>query len=172
MALNSETPTSSTGMRALVVYDSVFGNTEMIAQAMGKALEPHGAVKVLKVTEVKLEQMDGVELLIVGSPTRAFRPTGAITKLLKRIPKGGLQGAKVAAFDTRVSLADANSSFLNVMVKFFGYAAKPIANRLTGKGGELSTPPEGFFVEGTEGPLKEGELERAAEWARQVASTR
>ena len=47
-----------------------------------------------------------------------------------------------------------------VFVKIFGYAAKPIADRLTKKGGNLAVPAEGFYVGGTEGPLLEGELER------------
>jgi len=57
------------------------------------------------------------------------------------------------------------------MVKLFGYAAEPIAKRLGRKGGELAVTPEGFLVEGTEGPLKEGELERAAAWAERIAVT-
>jgi hypothetical protein len=57
---------------------------------------------------------------------------------------------------------------LNFFVNIFGYAAKPIGERLVKKGGDLNMPPEGFFVTGTEGPLKEGELERAADWARQL----
>jgi hypothetical protein len=55
------------------------------------------------------------------------------------------------------------------VVKLFGYAAKPIADRLKKKGGELTIPPEGFLVKGTEGPLKEGELERAADWAKSLS---
>jgi flavodoxin len=61
---------------------------------------------------------------------------------------------------------------LRILVNLFGYAAKPIADRLEKKGGERIMPPEGFFVEGTEGPLKEGELERAADWAKQIMATR
>jgi hypothetical protein len=57
---------------------------------------------------------------------------------------------------------------LSNLVNVFGYAAKPISDRLEKKGGELAVPPEGFYVDGTEGPLTEGELERAADWARQI----
>jgi hypothetical protein len=59
-----------------------------------------------------------------------------------------------------------NTRFL--YVRTFGYAAKPIARSLTKKGGELHLPPEGFYVQGMEGPLVEGELERAEDWARQI----
>jgi hypothetical protein len=61
-----------------------------------------------------------------------------------------------------------SAKFLPFMVKLFGYAAKPIADRLQEKGGELVEPPEGFYVRGTEGPLLEGELSRAAEWAQRI----
>jgi hypothetical protein len=60
---------------------------------------------------------------------------------------------------------------LPFFVRLFGskaYAARRIADGLKKKGGELVVPPEGFYVEGTEGPLTEGELERAAYWAEQI----
>ncbi len=157
-------------MKALIVYDSFFGNTEQIAQAMGHALGSPEDVEVLRVSDVKPEQLTGAALLVVGSPTRGFRPTPAISNLLKSIPKNGLKGVKVAAFDTRFTMDEIESSvfILRILVKRFGYAAKPIADRLKKKGGELIMPPEGFFVEGTEGPLKEGELERAADWAQRL----
>ena len=159
-------------MKALVIYDSVFGNTEQIAQAIGNALGSQEDVEILRVSNVKLEQLTGLKLLIVGSPTRQFRPTAAINNLLKRIPKNGLKGVKVAAFDTRFTMsAIEKSPVLPFFVRLFGYAAKPISDRLKKKGGELIIPPEGFFVEGVEGPLKEGELERAADWAKQIIAT-
>ena len=51
------------------------------------------------------------------------------------------------------------------------YAAKPISAMLEEKGGELVIPPEGFLVKDTEGPMKEGELERASDWAKQIMAT-
>jgi len=159
-------------MKALVIYDSYFGNTERIAQAIGNALGSQEDVETLRVGNLKPEQLTGLELLIVGSPTRGFRPTAAITNLLRSIPTNGLSGVKVAAFDTRISIADMKPAILRFLAGLFGYAAKPISDRLRNKGGELALPPEGFLVEGAEGPLKEGELERAADWARQVMATR
>ena len=159
-------------MKVLVIYDSVFGNTEQIAQAIGNALGSQEDVEILGVSNVKPEQLTGLKLLIVGSPTRQFRPTAAINNLLKRIPKNGLKGVKVAAFDTRFTMsAIEESRVLPFFVRLFGYAAKPISDRLKKKEGELIIPPEGFFVEGVEGPLKEGELERAADWAKQIIAT-
>ena len=153
-------------MKTLIVYDSIFGNTEKIALAISNSLSSKGNVETCRVSAIKLEQLIGLDLLIVGSPTRAFRPTKAITNFLKKISSNGLKGVKVAAFDTRISPTDVNSRFLNILVKLFGYAAKPIADKLERKGGELIISPEGFFVKGTEGPLKDGELERAMDWAK------
>jgi flavodoxin len=155
----------------MVVYDSVFGNTEQVAQAIGRALGAPEDTEVRRVAEVTAEQLTGLEVLIVGSPTRAFQPTPATKQFLKRIPAGGLKDVRVAAFDTRYSMEDTDSAILRFMVKLFGYAAKPIADRLKGKGGDLALPPEGFIVEGTEGPLRDGELERAGDWARRIAAT-
>jgi flavodoxin len=156
-------------MKSLVAYDSVFGNTEKIAQAIGNALGSLPEVEIRRVGDVQPGQLAGLELLVVGSPTRGFRPTPAITKLLKGIPRNGLQGIRVAAFDTRVSMDDVNSSFLRTMVNWLGYAAEKIAGRLKQKGGVEATLPGAFIVQGPEGPLAEGELERAAEWASLLA---
>jgi flavodoxin len=158
-------------MKTLIVYDSVFGNTEQIAQAIGNSLSFKENVETLRVSEVKPEQLIGLELLIVGSPTRVFKPTKAIMYFLNKIPLNGLKGVKVAAFDTRISTADVNSRFLNIVVKLFGYAAKPITYKLEKKGGSLIIPPEGFFVKDSEGPLKDGELERAVDWAKLIMKT-
>jgi flavodoxin len=157
-------------MNTLIIYDSVFGNTEQIAQAIGQAIGSPENVKTLRVNNVAPEQLSGVGLLIVGSPTRGFRPTEAMTKFLEGLPAGSLQGVKVAAFDTRIAVAEVNNLILTVFVRIFGYAAKPIGDKLTTKGGALVLPPEGFYVKGSEGPLKDGELERAAGWAKQVLS--
>lgn len=157
-------------MKALVVYDSVFGNTERIARAVGQALGPD--VEVLRVGDVQPEQLAGLGLLLAGSPTRAFRPTPAMTGFLKGIPAQGLRGVRVAAFDTRISIDDPVPGFLRFMIRIFGYAAEPMASRLVRKGGEPAAAPAGFFVEGTEGPLKDGELERAAAWAQGIAAAR
>ena len=77
----------------------------------------------------------------------------------------------MAAFDTRLTESEINRvRILAFFVSLFGYAAKPIADRLVKKGGELIAPPEGFYVKGTEGPLLEGELERAAAWAKKIGA--
>jgi flavodoxin len=153
-------------MKALVIYDTFFGNTEQVARAISDALGADS--EAVRVSNVKHDQLNGLNLLVVGSPTRAFRPTKPISQFLDGIPRDALKGVKVAAFDTRGSEAELNKTKFGLLVKMFGYAAKPIADKLVKKGGKLAATPEGFIVEGTEGPLREGELERAAAWAKRI----
>ena len=150
-------------MKALVVYDSVFGNTEQIAQAIGNALGSQKDVEILRVSNVKPEQLMGLKLLIVGSPTHGGRPTSAIQDFLNKVSEPAIRGINVAAFDTRFSTR---------LVRIFGYAAGRIADSLKRNGGTLIVSPEGFFVKGKEGPLKEGELERAASWAKVIVKSK
>jgi flavodoxin len=151
-------------MKALIVYDSVFGNTAKVAQAMAEALQ----ASALPVSQVTTDQLRGLNLLIVGSPTRSFRPTPAISKFLKSLSKDQLAGIRAATFDTRIWLNTIDSAAFRFLVDKGGYAANTMASAIKKKGGTLDVLPEGFLVTGEEGPLKEGELERAAEWARHI----
>jgi flavodoxin I len=161
-------------MKALIVYDSFFGNTEEIARAIsdaiGDALSAQADVTTCRVGDVKPEHLAGLSLLIVGSPTRAFSASPATKAWLKGLAPNSLRGIRVAAFDTRADVNDVNSRTLTAFVKLFGYAAEPIAKSLTKRGGTLIIPAEGFFIVDKEGPLKEGELARAAAWAQQIAA--
>lgn len=146
-------------MKVLIVYDSVYGNTEVIAKAIAGAIVPSDGVKILKAGNAGPSDLASTDILIVGSPTQGGRPTPVILKFLNNISESAIQGINVAAFDTRISTK---------WVKIFGYAAGKIASDLNGKGGTLMASPEGFIVTGKEGPVKEGELERAAVWAKGI----
>ncbi len=148
-------------MKASIVYDSVYGNTEKIARAVAEAITPSYEVKIVRVGEANPSELASTDLLIVGAPTHAGRPTPAIQDLLNKVPK--LQGINIAAFDTRITTK---------LVRVFGYAAGRIAGNLKRKGGTLIVSPEGFFVTGNKGPLKEGELERAAGWAKGILESK
>ncbi len=78
--------------------------------------------------------------------------------------RGVSRGAHPRSTDEEIQ----EHGFLAKMVKIFGYAADPISDRLGKKGGVVVMPPEGFAVTGMEGPLTEGEIERAAAWAHQI----
>ncbi len=151
-------------MKVLVVYDSVFGNTEKVAQAMASAL----GCEACRVNAVTPEQLAGLDALIVGSPTQAFQALKPVKAFLKSIPAGSLKGVKVAGFDTRMDVKEVNNAVLTAFSKAFGYAAEPIGKQLVKKGGTQAVVPAGFIVTGEKGPLRDGELERAAEWAKRV----
>ena len=144
-------------MKTLVLYDSAFGNTEQIARSIGRAIT--GDVEVLRIGECNPSTLESLDFLFVGSPTQAGKPTLAMRDFLNKVPEAALKKRRVAAFDTRLS---------GKLVGIFGYAAGKIANDLESKGAALASSPEGFFVNGKEGPLKEGELERAALWAKET----
>jgi flavodoxin I len=149
-------------MKSLVIYDSYFGNTEKIAQTVATQLN----TKAINIQEFKNSQLEDIDLLIVGSPTRAFSPSVNIKNFLNTLPQ--LEGIKVGAFDTRLEAEKAPSKILRFLVKIFGYAAKPILKKLESKGGEKILEPIGFYVEDTEGPLREGEVDRAKEWVEGI----
>jgi flavodoxin I len=146
-------------MKALIVVDSVYGNTEKIAKAIAQGLSPLVEVKVVKPGEVTPADLGSVNLLLVGSPVQAGRQTKAIQEFLNKIPVDGLKNIRAAAFDTRVKSA---------LAKMFGNAAARINKSLEAKGATQAAPPEGFIVQGKEGPLAEGELDRATAWAKSV----
>ena len=147
-------------MKILVIFDSVYGNTENVARAIGGAIT--NDVQIIHAKEAKPNDLEGLDILIIGAPTQGGRPTQDMQNFLKDIAKTDIKGLKFASFDTRISAK---------WVGIFGYAAGRIAKNLRKKGADLIKDPEPFFVTGTEGPLKEGEMERAAAWAQEVVNT-
>lgn len=158
-------------MKVLVIYDSYFSNTEQIANAIAGSFAEQENIKVVKVDAVVEDDLEGLDYLLVGSPTRGFQPSDGTKAFLKTLSGDSLDGVKVAAFDTRISADDIQSGLLRIFVNLAGYAAKPISNRLKKAGGELVMAPEGFYVKGEKGPLKDGELERASQWGKECSST-
>jgi len=147
-------------MRTLVVYDSLHGNTEKIAKAIGAALT--GEVKVLPVGQANPSELKSFDLLFVGSPTHGGRASEPMREFLDKVHAPALEGVNVAAFDTRLT---------SRWARIVGFAAGRIAKSLEKKGGRLLLSPQAFYVEGTEGPLKEGEVERAAAWAKEIVKS-
>jgi flavodoxin I len=137
-------------MKALVIYDSTYGNTERIARAIGEAING----QVSPVGEVIPANLNRFDLLFIGSPTHGGWFTDGIRDLLKVSP--ALEGVSAAVFDTRTKKS------------IFGFAAPRIARSLEKTGGKLAAPPTGFIVLGIQGPLLDGELERAAKWAKEI----
>ena len=83
-------------MKATVVYDSQFRNTEKIARAIGSALGSSEKVKVIKVENLKAEDHEGIDLLVVGCPTQRLTATPPITEWIKSLPDGSLKGIRAS----------------------------------------------------------------------------
>jgi flavodoxin len=144
-------------MRALVAYDSTWGNTEKIAHAIAAGIG--NGTKALRVGAAESAGFEKIDLLVLGSPILGGRPSEAIQRYIKGIPESTARKLKVATFDTRLIMKFA---------KIFGYAAIRMADQLKEKGCTLIST-DGFFVKGRSGPLANGELERAAEWGAKLS---
>ncbi len=149
-------------MKALILYDSQFGNTKKIAEAIGQGIT--GSV-TKSVTEVKISDLAELKILIVGSPTQGGRATANLQKFLDGLSDQSLKGIGVAAFDTRF-LEEKQKLPLKLLMKTVGYAGPRLAGILVKKGGKLLVSPEAFIVKDMEGPLADGEEERAKEWGK------
>jgi len=156
-------------MKALVVYESMFGNTGRIARAIADGLAETAEVTLADVASAP--PATGFDLLVAGAPTHAFglsRPAsreqaktsgpvraGATGTGLREYLAGSppLTGLAAATFDTRVDKP------------ITGSAARKADRRLRRLGCTMLVPPAGFRVAGTTGPLLAGEEDRARRWA-------
>ena len=148
-------------MNALVIYDSTFGNTEQIARAIADFLGETGSVRLVRVSEAGLLDLEGLDLLALGCPTQRRRPSAAVEAFLESIPRKALRGLPAVAFGTRYR----KGRWLT------GSAARGIAKGLQKAGASLILPPESFFVAAREGPLEKGELKRAGGWALEILAS-
>ena len=169
-------------MNVLVVYESIYGNTRAVAEAIAGGLTGLGEVTLEPVHEAGAAR--DAELVVAGGPTHMHGLTSSFSRraAIKAGEEDGVaiepgaaeerglrqwlgelsgDGRRAAAFDTRID----KSPMLT------GMAARGIARRLHGAGYELIADPESFFVEDSEGPLADGELERARAWGARLADT-
>lgn len=145
-------------MKSLIVYDSHYGSTQAVAQAIAESLL--GEVQLQHVDQVNLDDLASLDLLIIGSPTFGAKPSDKIQAFLPKIGAPGSPDARAAAFDTRLTWR---------FLKSYGFAAHRIEDALKAKGWTLAVPPEGFYVKGIRsGKLKDGELARAVAWSKGV----
>jgi len=146
-------------MKALVVYFSQFGNTQRVAEAVAEGLASGASVRTMSVHHFDITQLDGIELLVIGSPTHKMNLPEAVRPVLAQLPRRSLEGRWVAAFDTSYRMSRWLAPFT---------AARQLARQLRKLGGRKTARPETFHVEGREGPLCDGELVRARAWANAV----
>ena len=149
----------------LVIYDSGFGNTAKIAEAIAVGLN----ARAVMAKDTPLETLRNLKLLVFGSPTQGGTMTPYLQQYCKDMPKDLLQGVKIATFDTRL-LESEQRKGLQMLMRVIGYAAPKIASQLKIKGSKIVGEPVGFIVGGKEGPLQSGELERAQAWGTSLRS--
>jgi len=161
-------------MRAVVVYESLWGNTARVARALADELGRTMSVRVLDV-ESAPGTVEDYDLVVVGGPTHGFSmtrpstresavsqngapraPAVGIREWLARLPHISVPVMAVA-FDTRVDTP-----------RLPGSAAKAARHELRSLGFDVAMKAKSFRVHGYEGPLVDGELGRAVEWAREV----
>jgi len=172
-------------MTYVVVHESMFGNTRMVAEAIAGALRTAGAdVRQLPAAELGGVRFDADDVLVIGAPTHAHTFPGARTRVAARDmvkksnpplvlePTATARGirewlkesaelpARAAVFDTR-----ANGPRL-----LTGSAAVRIAHQLRRRHVQVLAPPESFLVSANQ--LRDGEIARAAEWARTLVGQR
>lgn len=147
-------------MNCLVIYFSKYGNTEKVATTVAETLAPAGPVHLVAMDKLTAADLVGVGLVVMGTSTHKMNLPLEVRAILKSLPKRSLRGAAVAAFDTSYEM----SPWLAWMT-----ASKRLASRLRSLGGKPVVPPETFYVQHShEGPLLEGELERAQAWAARL----
>ena len=145
-------------MNTLVIYDSTFGNTAQLVQTMADKLGEYGTSRIASADEAGLTEIKEIDLLLVGGPTQRHGLSPTMKTLLEGFPRRTLKGIYTGAFDTRYHISAWKS----------GSAAHGIDSKLKRTGASLIVEPESFFVAEREGPLEEGELERAAAWAEEI----
>lgn len=169
-------------MKAIVVYESYWGNTASVARAIAEGLGPD--VRAMSTDEAVGEALAGVDLIVAGSPIIAFRlpsektRTDMAAKPDKKAPSpadlshpplrtwivdllqvsGGAGGVMCAAFETGFRLSPSN-------------AAGTVLKLLEGKGCKPIAKKQRFFVKASYGPMKDGELDRARAWGAELAKS-
>ncbi|SNR30993.1 hypothetical protein [Blastococcus mobilis] len=165
--------------RALVVYESVFGDAKQIALAVAEGLATRLPVDVASAREAPTQVPADVRMLVVGGPNHAFsmprRSTreGAVRDHGAQIPDTGFglhewldmvqlpRAISAAAFDTRMDRP--------TLITKLDHAARTEEKLLRRLGATLAAPAEHFFVTDTKGPLVDGEADRARRWGQALA---
>jgi len=159
-------------MKALIVYESAWGNTKAVAEAIAEGLADEITYELTPVGEaLRLDQVEP-DVLIVGAPTQAFGLSRQVTR-----DEAHQRGGQLVEFGVREWL---ESPSVTLRVATFdthvrhpnlpGYAGRKAAKKLKKLGCTLIAKPESFFVADYEGPLLDGELDRARSWGQELSS--
>jgi flavodoxin len=142
--------------KALIVYDTRYGNTEKIARSLESGLNESGVPATLEnVRSLTPESLSGFGLLCFGAPTEGFGASKPMKDYVGRLAGSDFAGKLGFVFDTKLDS------------RFSGSAAKYIENHLTGLGLKMAAPRESAIVTTVRkgaaiagAALREGEEER------------
>lgn len=143
-------------MNSLVVYYSKFGNTQKVAEAIGEVLEATGTVRVIDSGKLDESGLKGVNLVVMGTPTHRMNLPEEVKAAFGTLPRRILKRVPVAAFDTSYKM----SWWLSRLT-----ASRKLIRKLRKLGGRRIVLPETFYVIARDGPLYDGEMDRAKVWA-------
>lgn len=170
-------------MQTLVVYESMYGSTRAIAEAIATGTKSAGPVSVLPACEVNPEALDGVGLLVVGAPTHAWSlPRPRTRRAAVSAPSPGSPRAEVNATEpgVRELLSDlpelecpaaAFDTRFKAPALVTGRSSRSIARRLRHRGATLVTGPRSFLVDRSN-HLLPGQAELAAAWGTELVADR
>jgi flavodoxin len=166
-------PPGRSGMDAIVVYESLWGNTAEVARAVAEGLGP--GARALRADEAGPDAVAGAELVVAGAPVLGFKLSSpkmrdAIRQNPGKGPAPDLSCPLVSAWLEGLAPASGWGAAFDTRVRGpFGKGAPEIARLLEAAGYRRLAEPEGFVVKGKHGPLRDGELERARAWGEQLA---
>jgi hypothetical protein len=171
----SEGPTA----RALVAYESMFGNTERVAHAVATGLRLEGFdATVVDVSKNPAVDPGALDLLVVGAPTHAFSLSRPSTRD-DAVKQGGRKASADVGMrewlhalpeDWRAPLAAAFDTRVTKVRYLPASASRRAARLLVEHGCTLLSAPTGFLVHDVPGPLESREIDRAIAWSRRVAT--
>jgi menaquinone-dependent protoporphyrinogen IX oxidase len=157
---------------AVVVYDSVHGNTRRIAEAVAEGVRDGGPVQLVAAADADPARLRDARAVVLGCPTHAFSFSPAMKAFVAGLAPGTLAGVPVAVFDTRFEVDEMPSWVLRLVVRAIGrraWAATGLRRVAARAGATDLGEPVGFIVRDTEGPLADGEIDRARAWGRTLA---
>jgi len=161
-------------MKAVVVYESLWGNTAAVARAIAEGIGD-GAVAVSTAAATPAA-LAGADLVVAGAPILGFDlPTEAMRDNIRANPGPGAPPADMSAPSMRswlAALPSGGGRFASFETRIWwspGSSAKKIATALAEKGYRPAASSEKFLVTGKYGPLKAGELDRARAWGTSLA---
>ena len=161
-------------MKAVVVYESLWGNTAAIAHAIAEGIGPDAVA--LATDEATGSAIQGSDLIVAGAPLLGFNlPTDTIRASIgndRSVPTPDLAHPSMRSWLESVPAGTGRCCGFETRIWWSpGSAAKKISEGLRKKGYTAAGKDEKFIVTGKYGPLKDGEIERARQWGAQLAKS-